>query len=113
MESLDPSNGSKGMMHAGTFNNNAFPTSEGLVALEIFTPQKKAELNVLFEVGIYSQKYATHFADVREIDSFAGPITFYAEAAVINGVSEAASGKRENRDLRNAHFALPRMYFSS
>jgi glutamate-1-semialdehyde aminotransferase len=42
MEILNPSRGTKGMMHAGAFDNNAFTMSAGLVALEIFTPEQAA-----------------------------------------------------------------------
>jgi hypothetical protein len=50
---------------------------------------------------------------VREADSFADPTRLYTEAAVIKGVSEAVSNKHENGALRNARFALLRMYFNS
>ncbi|EHK97224.1 putative Uncharacterized aminotransferase [Glarea lozoyensis 74030] len=89
MEMFDPARSTKGLMHAGTFNNNVFSMSAGIVALDIYNEQKLKEFNargdrmkagitkVLFDTGIYSQEHAEYLKDVREIDSFEDDVRLY------------------------------------
>lgn len=124
MDILDPARGVKGMMHAGTFNNNAFTMSAGLTALDIFTPDKVAELNtradrmktaitqILFDAGLYpSSKLALHhLQDVCEIDSFDGPTRLYP-GPIAHGVENDDDDK--HKDTVAAPLPLPKMYISS
>ncbi|RDL36877.1 uncharacterized protein BP5553_06229 [Venustampulla echinocandica] len=89
MEMFDPARSTKGLMHAGTFNNNVFSMSAGVVALDIYNEQKVMEFNargdrmkfgitrVLFETGLYSQEHAEYLKDIREIDSFEEDVRLY------------------------------------
>jgi glutamate-1-semialdehyde 2,1-aminomutase len=90
MEMFDPSRSTKGLPHAGTFNNNVFTMAAGAVALNIYNKQKVEEFNargdrmkrgitkVLFETGIYSQEDTEYLKDIREIDSFEEDVRLYA-----------------------------------
>jgi glutamate-1-semialdehyde 2,1-aminomutase len=40
MEMFDPARGTKGLMHPGTYSNNVFSMSAGIVGLDIFNKQK-------------------------------------------------------------------------
>ena len=89
MEMFDPARGTKGLMHLGTYNNNVFSMSAGIVGLDIFKREKVEELNargdrmraeitrVFFEMGIYAQEHANHLEDVIEVDSFEGNTRLY------------------------------------
>jgi glutamate-1-semialdehyde 2,1-aminomutase len=89
MEMFDPARGTKGLVHPGTYNNNVFSMSAGIVGLDIFNKQKVEELNargdrmrakitqVFFEMGIYAQEHANYLKDVIEMDSFEGNTRLY------------------------------------
>ncbi len=89
MEMFDPARSTKGLMHAGTFNNNVFSMSTGIVALDIYNEQKVKEFNArgdrmkagitraLFETSLYSQENAEYLKDIREIDSFEEDVRLY------------------------------------
>lgn len=113
-----------GILHAGTFNNNAFTLSAGLVAFDIFTSGRVAELNarasrmkraitrVLFDAGLYSSKHAVHVEDVHEIDSFDGPSRLYL-GLTADAAAAAATGGHEDENTDCTTAPLPKMYLSS
>ncbi|KAI1610222.1 aminotransferase class 3 [Exophiala viscosa] len=82
MDVYNPANGVNTLWHPGTFNNNVFSMSAGVVGLNIYDEQKVHEFNargdrmkagltqLLFDTGIYSKEHAEHLKDIREIDSF-------------------------------------------
>ena len=89
MEVYNPGRGSKTLWHPGTFNNNVFSMSTGIVGLDIYNEQKVNEFNargdrmkagltkLLLETGLYPQEHAEHLQDIREIDSFEGETRLY------------------------------------
>jgi glutamate-1-semialdehyde 2,1-aminomutase len=124
MNILDPARGVEGMMHAGTFNNNAFTMSAGLTALDIFTPDRLTELNILgarmktgitqilFDAGVYPSVHAAHLRDVYEIDSFDGPTRLHVGQQAMSRIS-GGEKHRNAKHLTVADACLPRMYCSS
>jgi glutamate-1-semialdehyde 2,1-aminomutase len=72
----------RGIVHAGTFNNNIFSMSAGIAALEVFSSDKVTELNkrgermkaaitkCLVDLKLYPAEHAEQLQDVMEIDSF-------------------------------------------
>lgn len=89
MDMYDPARGLQTLWHPGTFNNNVFSMSAGVVGLDIYNEQKVEEFNkrgdrmkagltrLLFETGIYPQEHAEYLEDIREVDSFDGDTRLY------------------------------------
>ncbi|KIX07406.1 uncharacterized protein Z518_02059 [Rhinocladiella mackenziei CBS 650.93] len=114
MNMYNPALGPKeGLLHPGTFNNNVFSMSAGIVALDVFSPEKVTELNArgdrmkaaitqrLVDVGLYPAEHENYLQDVLEMDSFRG-----------DGTTELYTGN-ESSDGRPLPLPLPRVFIAS
>jgi glutamate-1-semialdehyde 2,1-aminomutase len=108
MALFDPALAPRGLAHPGTYNNNVFSMSAGIVGLDIFNSDTVSKLNsrgdrmkaaitkILFEAGIYLSEHATLLTDVIEMDSLKTKTILYS------GSSEGAVPS----------MTLPRMFIS-